>query len=553
MVETLKVMNVKHRALQLTLKEQPVAFDYHGWYDSLLVATPGAISFHRISDNGTPNQLFYYDESRKLKGIRVQQHDKALIAAVHEKEVTIWDPKNHVAPMSHALVASSGVTDCQWSRDDPNLFSMTLSSGVISIWDTRALVRPSQQLLLGKKSQKMEWCPVDPYLVAVSTESKYVLLWDTRKLPGTLSSPACTNPDQCYMLLEPEAGLVDFTWAGDVGQKSLNDTCSPYVWTMSDRTNMLELHRISRSDQVFHSNVEIAHPSKACNVKSKVVAQPNGQGLMLYYEDRDESQAAINNICTKFNFVDVHHHQNIDSDTTIAKSTGKILGGHWREAQHGSYNSTESFQKSFLAFTKTGQLHIFDWIKRKHSNSCDEKSFIKSKSSQSEGAAVSGSSSLAKHKGKFLPKKIKSTIGMSAIKDNEIDLDSPNIVPNRNVVGPKTFLLLVKDDISALEVAIRHGNIEGIRVGAIDHFTRQIVLEILIPSADQFTINNFNASFNNHFRKEELSEFYSKGAPGRIFELSMIFPIKTSQFWVTPRIALENKSSLQVKYISLIF
>ncbi len=537
-----EMSNIKHRAIQLTVKENAVGFDYHAWYDSVIVATPGSISFHRISDNGTPHQLLHYDELRSFRGIRIQQNDKALVAALHKHEITIWDPSHPVAPMTHSVVASSGVIDGQWSYENPNLLSMTLDSGMISIWDSRSWNRPVQQLLFGKRSQKMEWCPVDPYLVAVSAENKYVLLWDIRMLPLSGLSSATPKVDDCYMVLEPETGLTDFTWACDISQKIPNSTSCPFLWTVSDKSKILELHRITRIHHAFSSSLEISHPSKACVTNSKIVAQQNGQGLMIYYSDCNESK-----VYTKFNFLDVKHHQNIDGDSFIAKSCGKILGGHWR--QHGLYNSVDQCQKSFIACTESGHLHVFDWIKRKHSNSIDEKFHVKSKLMPHVDNTLSTTShsSVSKYKGRFQVNNLKSMIGMSAIKDDDIDLDSPGITTNRFVVGPKTFLLLLKDDLSALDQACRHGNLEGIRVGALDHFTRQIVLEVLIPSADQFTINNFNANFNSHFRKEELLDFYAKGAPNRIVELSMIFPIKTNQFWVTPKIALENKSSQHVR------
>jgi hypothetical protein len=524
-------MNIKHHTLQLTQKEPPIGFDYHGLYDALVVATPGGVSFYKIIDNGTPNQVFYYDESRKMKGVRVQQHDKAWIAAMHDKEVTLWDPKNPVAPMHHALVASSGVTDCQWSKEDPNMFSMTLNSGIVSIWDLRSLTRPAQQLLLGRKSQKMEWCPVDRHLVAVSTENKYVLLWDTRKLPGSATSSMPLNADECYMLLEPELGLVDFTWASEASPYNAAAAGSPYIWTISEVSNILGLHMVSRPNQIFHSSLEISHHSKACVSKPKVVAQPHGQSLMLYYEDKEDS-------LTKFNYINVNHHHNIDADVTIAKSCGKIIGGHWR---HGHPSSSMVEQKSFLAFTSAGQLHILDEIKQNYSHGYDEKIVSKVRSSF-DGPASGGTK--AKVKSAFNPLK-SATTGMTSIQHSDIDLGSPHNLTN-SLVGPKTFLILIKDEVSAFGAALQHGTLEGIRVGGIDHFHRQIVLEMLIPAADPFIINDFNARSNGHFRQQELDNFYNNGALGRTVELSMVFPVKRSEFWENPKFSLENKSNHEV-------
>jgi hypothetical protein len=549
-------MTLKHRAIQLTVKENPVAFDYYGWNDSVLVASPGSMAFYRISDNGTPSHVFYYDQAPHLRSIRIQQLESPLIATVHDQSVTIWDPAHVVSPMVHTLSAVSGVTDCQWSTEDSNLFSLTTTSGMISIWDVRTLQRPTKQLMMGKATQKMQWCSADPNMLAVSTENRYVLLWDLRNLPSS-SKIGGVEPADSYMVLEPENGVSDFTWAADAAPRNnQDDSCCPFIWAVSD--NAIELHHISRCYGGFDSTLEISHTPSSTLSNARVLAQSAGQGLMLLHDEANDF-----GLSTKLTYVDVKQHQSVESEVTIATTNTRILGADWRHVRHGSYSATDLFHRSFIAFSSTGVLHIVDWTKRKHSNSWDV--------SKSKGAGQQPPqqhldslvltnphivASQTPRNRKLALKRIQSVLAMDTNGKEELDMmhvGSSGNLPVRTVVGPKTFLLLIKNDLEALDLAIRHGAVEGIRVASIDHFSRQLVLEILIPTADNGTINNFNMGFHNHFRKEELAGFYLNSAPGKTVQATISFPIKTSHFWITPKLCLENKSRCAVSWLLFTF
>ena len=121
--------------------------------------------------------------------------------------------------------------------------------------------------------------------------------------------------------------------------------------------------------------------------------------------------------------------------------------------------------------------------------------------------------------------------------------------PHLMMVGPVRFYSLLEDDINALEYGINHGYLEGWRIGRIDQFSRRIVLELLIPNIDSYTITNTqqNASFSSYYRSEDLNSFYHKKSSShvRVMELALQFPIKFVNFWY-PTFSIEDKTGLGV-------
>ena len=121
--------------------------------------------------------------------------------------------------------------------------------------------------------------------------------------------------------------------------------------------------------------------------------------------------------------------------------------------------------------------------------------------------------------------------------------------PHLVVVGPVRFYSLLEEDINALEYGINHGYLEGWRIGRIDQFSRRIVLELLIPNIDSYTITNTqqNSSFSSYYRSEDLNSFYHKKGSNsvRIMELVLLFPIKFINFW-NPTFSIEDKTGLGV-------
>ena len=122
--------------------------------------------------------------------------------------------------------------------------------------------------------------------------------------------------------------------------------------------------------------------------------------------------------------------------------------------------------------------------------------------------------------------------------------------PHLMMVGPVRFYSLLEDDINALEYGINHGYLEGWRIGRIDQFSRRIVLELLIPNIDSYTITNTqqNASFSSYYRSEDLNSFYHKKSSShvRVMELALQFPIKFVNFWY-PTFSIEDKTGLGVR------
>ena len=169
---------------------------------------------------------------------------------------------------------------------------------------------------------------------------------------------------------------------------------------------------------------------------------------------------------------------------------------------------------------------------------------------------------------------------MASILNNNVNntyLTNANNSNNNNppvVVGPVTFYTLLEEDIMALEYCINHGHLEGWRISRIDQFSRRIVLELLIPNIDTYTITNkhANANFSSYYRSEDIKDLYhyrkssagggsSGGAQGqqqgtsasasasasspRYMELTVTFPLKYAGFW-SPTFEVEDKSGLGV-------
>lgn len=136
----------------------------------------------------------------------------------------------------------------------------------------------------------------------------------------------------------------------------------------------------------------------------------------------------------------------------------------------------------------------------------------------------------------------------ASIANNAVYASNPHLI----MVGPVRFYSLLEDDINALEYGINHNYLEGWRIGRIDQFSRRIVLELLIPNIDSYTITNTqqNASFSAYYRNEDLNSFYHKkggNSSVRVMELALLFPVKYVNFWC-PTFSIEDKTGLGVSY-----
>jgi hypothetical protein len=93
----------------------------------------------------------------------------------------------------------------------------------------------------------------------------------------------------------------------------------------------------------------------------------------------------------------------------------------------------------------------------------------------------------------------------------------------------------------------KDGSLEGVKIGNVDQFRRQVEIEFLLPASDGFSITTKNSSafFNSYYTTDELYTFFNERTPERSLSLVIQFPLKYSHFWM-PKFCVINNSTFQV-------
>lgn len=511
---------MKQYVAPLPLKEQISAYDYNGNLDSIFVATNDCLAIYNVEELRKPKTLFSFDHFHEVTRIRAQHAQNPLVSTVDTCAVNLWDVEKNSKPLIDILSFKTRIQDFRWNRHSSSTFMMGTADGLVSTWDVRAGTKCVSQFSVGRKLlQSLKLCPNNSNLGALLADNKFIVVWDTRMSANQSKGIVSDNLHDFYQVIEVEEGIADFHW----------HWCQPSIWTITSK-GKVDLTKIESTDAHLTQNREkiekraIGNPAAVCWA---INPHPDGHGAIVQQRDTTKNLSVINYINFK--------NQSSSEEYEIAKSSNKLFVCSWR----GSYTNPTSM----VALSTTGLLHLFDWNPPKKTASNDQLTAFGSTTS------LSSTKSVTVARNKYSWDEMKPTIGtddmetpVPRLSEMHTDIDKSRLI----VVGPKSFAALLSDEITLLQKARRLGKIDGIRVESMDHFQRQLVLEILVPTTDPFSIAAKRVAFyaTNYYKSEELRVFYKGGAQQTV-ALVLSFHHKMNKFW-QPKFTIENRSEFKV-------
>jgi len=513
-------LDMKQLTAPLPVKDRIAAYDYSGSLDSIFVATNDSVTVYEIDEIRKPRNILKFDHFYDISLIRAQHSNTPLVATIDSSVVNIWDIDKNSKPLVDIASFKSKVQDLRWYRHSPTCFMMATSDGIISTWDTRSGSKCINQFSIGHRlCQSLKLSPTNNNLGALLADGKYIAIWDSRMLNNQLKSGIASDKvHDFYQVIEAEEDIADFHW----------HWCQPSIWTVTSK-GKVDLMKVESSGMQLTQNREnvekrgIGNPLALCWA---VNPHPDGNGVIIQQKDVTKNVSTINYISFK---------NGASEEYEIAKSSHRLFVCKWRGS---TVNPT-----SLLTVSESAVFHLFDWKR--------------ASSSEQASSAASTNGGTTKSKSKFNWDDVKLTIGFDdafeqkdLITNNNSTTNKDQDMKGRSVVGPKTFALLMNEEIAVLDRARKMGKIDGIRVDNLDHFQRQLVLELLIPATDPFSLATKKISYymNNYYKMDELRRFYKHGANKQTVALILMFNHKMQKIW-QPKYIIENRSKFEVSFL----
>lgn len=505
-----------HPKALLALKESPWGSDYNAEHDCLVIGTSGGFSFFPIQEAGTPQKIVFYDFCQVGNVLKVQPGEKSIIASVLDCQVLLWDPMRFVSPLINLLPQPHGpIRELQWSFGPDNTLATLTESDVVSLWDIRAPLRPTHDMIVGRPSHRLAFCPSNPHMLSANVEDRFIVTWDTRM----------GGANEFCQMIEVENGVVDYCWSSREQEATvhvLNDLAAIDSWALrADGTKVQRACRSSSSCGAIDHGARLLGPP---------AAHPSGN-LALYRTDHGDKKVRL---------YDIHCAENRYDAVEVAVLDNKVLNSFWR------CTATSS---SLLVLTDNGMLHAVPFIAPP--NADDDAEYDSFKDDALANVFILSDSDRIRRK-KLTNPSFKTTLGShDSIDTRYLDRGAKSKALDRHaVVGPVTFMLLVGEELHALESGISNRLLEGIRLESIDQFSRQIVLSLLVPRRDRFaiTMKNYSTNFGNYYDQQEVESYYSNppsASAARTVALTISFPVKFASFW-NLKFSVENRSSVEV-------
>jgi hypothetical protein len=597
------------RTVQLSACGVPSSFDYSLEHNLVAVSSSSDLSFYRLDDLGTPSQVIAYEQPVQCTFTKFQHGGKGLVTCLRDGVVSVWDPKQSVKCMVDFIPDSKGIQDISWAPHSSDTLSTVSSYGNLTLWDVRTALRPTHDLIIGKRCGKVDWCPHNPSLMAATCEDNYILVWDIRMMPptqGSLASNSHETEDQQVHVIESEERILNFAWSAiHTAIFTTTENCGLDVWSLSPC-----------EDNSFDSQRVSTMRSSLVNDRTKLLPGAYGERLALLHHRPRTGESAV--YMRKYLDPEGHlrsvqtgdgaygascesprldlEHSVPDPFVKFGTSKSRILDMLWMNGPTAAGCShPDSRDLDMMLLNEEGLLQVLHvpslsrgskygrlsvtpsnyFNKRSSAHFSDLSASLRYGSRIGRpGTGLGGSYErldvLSEDDLTKAGSRGNSTANLLRLQDStptgtfkrysfgartfsnatSTALANPQLM----MVGPVTFQSLLEDDLIALEYGINHGYLEGWRIGRIDQFARRIYLELLIPNIDSNIITNkhSNASFTSYYRNEDLFAFYQQRrlSSVRVVELIITFPVKFVDFWI-PSFMIENKSGLAVRHCTL--
>eukprot|EP01033_Poteriospumella_lacustris_P000067 gene67-45_t len=431
-----------------------------------------------------------------------------MVATLNNHSICLWDTSRPTSTLSDFQFFRDTVTYAfDWSPLNPSLFATAGTNGFISIWDKRtSLSHPAGAAFVGKRVvQHLSWSRFSDIELAALVNDEFILKWDARVISDQVAD---TETKPRYSILQCNEPTIDVAWKDDssfwllsaesISQLKADNECVAFPISVGDRDN---------TTQSF-----IWNPSqRLCAILSS--RKSTCDTIINFFRVENGACWSVDNLAIP----------------------GRPAHCFWR--QH---------EDVFVVVTLHGYLRFFDLntqsrsvILSHESNAVEEDYFLGRQSYENRwfvgGGDVTRSmygdlKSLGlvdhSHERAFLEHSAR-----EQLHQHQYHLTMGATL--KNVVGPRTFYMLLSDELRALEQALKTRMLEGVVLTGCDAFNRMLSLDCNMaantpgsgPIIRTFSmLYNVDHSNNNH-----------------IITLTISFPKKQSHFW-NMNFTIENRS-----------
>lgn len=552
---------MEHHSISLMLRDPAWACEFSKVHDVVILASPCCLSFYSLEEGGMPRKAIYYDFHYPALEFKVQQSQKALMAAIYDTQVLFWDPSHHSQPISYVR-NRIGLRNFHWSDDNEHIFCASSLNNTVQIWDVRSPASPAKELVIGRHIEKLATCPSNSHLIAANVENKAVVVWDSRMLSSVEGS---SNEDSYCVLDVPSQQAVHSSNAKRFGQEQhpmrFNMTLPLAEASVSDlgwywRDGRCRLRVLQGSGSSSDTLISCGDGGKVADSSWQCIGQypeldkdfrmmdarflQEDDSVVLYKQDYTGRRCRMYLMAEGRNKAEHKDPSNPNGGSSSAGAFTSLV-----EAASFRHRLLTCFyrNKKLLAVTEDGTLHSLAGADKgsKPATSRDDLLF----SSQIDAFQRRKRSSFPSLK-YFLV----SPDGQLDMRNLDSRRASKLISTERSgVVGPITFMHSMQEELIAIESGISNRHLEGIRIDGVDQFVRQVVLEVLLPRKERFAMakKTYSTSSTNYYDSIELDNFNtaSLSLAGRSVALIVSFPAKVASFWQL-KFFLENRSRVEV-------
>lgn len=549
-------METTSKNIQLQVSGHPCQFDYSPGTDSIVAVTSDSISLHSLESVGSPRQIFYYDINLAPLSVFAQKKGRnPMVATLNNSSLCIWDSSRPTsALLDFQIFRESGIYAFDWSPLHSSLFATAGTNGFVSIWDKRtSLNRPAGATFLGKKVvQHLKWSHFVDVDIAALVNDDYVLKWDARVISDQVQE---SEAKPRYTILRCDEPAIDISWKSsssfwilssdrisqltldkkhtlypvNVGDKS--NTTQSFLWNTSEDLcailstrkgnfdTIINFYKYENDKFVFRDNIAVAGRVANCfwRKNEDVFVIVNYNGYLRFFD----VGAAAGSSSTSSSLL----QENIvpDDDYFLGRQTFEnrwYVAGDMIRNLYGDLKSLglvdHCHERAYLEHSAREQLH-----QQHHAIANTHYHHHHSLSASTIGSASS-----------------------SAL---------PVAAASKNVVGPRTFYMLLSDELRILEQAIKMRVLEGLILTLCDAFNRMLSLDCSVAAATPGSgpiVRNYSSMYNieSALNNSSFSNSMNNNNSNNFVNLTITFPKKLSHFW-SMSFTIENRSHYKVKIL----
>jgi hypothetical protein len=512
-------------------QENPVnQFEYCPKLDILFAASDDNIASFSLSNYCCSKQILYYDICNRPTSIKLQRWSEQPNAATwNHSSLHLWDLENITNSLFSVKLFNdeNKIKIFEWFQGNTTNFATTTYTNVVKLWDKR-LQNPYANFTLG--NQKIDKLCTNQFdetsIVYYLRRQRALIIQDIR-----VQSDNSINMKKLFVKRLPFYDIRDITWKD---QKSL------YIVNADQSIRLLQLGDEEQSDITLYEPVAAYSSSTESNsLPTTAIMHMNWNHSNELVMIRSSSKSTPDK--TTFTLLSQSKESTTPVDTSFARSrqfisSENIVTSFWR-----SNLSHNKDLDSYGIVSSTGHLRFYD-IDLTHPETA-----ITSPTISHRYCSLSSQCNY----------EVKTALGINALHkyfnhdhDNIQATPSSSSATNKNVVGPRTFMKLLGDEIKIIEIAIHSTMFSGLSLSLIDSFNRIISFEYSSSQDKSAIFNNTNNNTNNtnatmsgsYFGLERsLSDAYNH----RI-SFTITFSKKLNQFW-NFTMTLENRSIIKVK------